>query len=151
MSKQPDTNQVALYQGIRDVLLAVQAQVRQTVNTAMVQTYWHIGRLIVEDEQGGSVRAAYGKGMLKDVSLRLSLEFGKGFSHTNLKLFRQFYLTFPISHTLCDQSGLACLSWSHFRHLLRVDDAKVRTWYTNEAIAQGWSVRALDRQINTLF
>lgn len=78
-------------------------------------------------------------------------EFGKGFSHTNLKLFRQFYLTFPISHTLCDQSGLACLSWSHYRHLLRVDDAKTRTWYTNEAIAQGWSVRALDRQINTLF
>jgi predicted nuclease of restriction endonuclease-like (RecB) superfamily len=114
-------------------------------------TYWKIGCLIVENEQGGSPRAAYGKGMLKEVSQRLSVEFGKGFSHTNLKLFRQFYLTFPISHTLCDQSGLACLSWSHFRHLLRVDDAKARTWYTNEAIAQGWSVRALDRQINTLF
>ena len=78
-------------------------------------------------------------------------ESGKGFYHTNLKLFRQFYLTFPISHTLCDQSGLACLSWLHYRHLLRVDDAKTRTWYTHEAIAQGWSVRALDRQINTLF
>ena len=151
MKNTSTTEPVALYQGIHDVLLAARTQVRQTVNTTMVQTYWQIGRLIVENEQGGSARAAYGKGLLKVVSQRLSVEFGKGFSHTNLKLFRQFYLTFPISHTLCDQSGLASLSWSHFRHLLRVDDAKARTWYTNEAIAQGWSVRALDRQINTLF
>ena len=151
MNNMPTTEQVVLYQGIRDILLAAQTQVRQTVNTTMVQTYWKIGYLIVENEQGGSARAVYGKGLLKAVSQRLSIEFGKGFSHTNLKLFRQFYLTFPISHTLCDQSGLVCLSWSHFRHLLRVDDAKARAWYTNEATAQGWSVRALDRQISTLF
>jgi hypothetical protein len=96
----------------------------------MVQTYWKIGCLIVENEQSGSARAAYGKGMLKAISQQLPVEFGKVFSHTNLKLLRQFYLTFPISQTLCDQSGLACLSWSHFRHFLRVDDAKARTWYT---------------------
>lgn len=107
--------------------------------------------MIVEGEQGGEARAEYGKRVLAELAKRLSTEFGKGFSATNLKLFRQFYLAFPISHTLCDQSGLGRLSWSHFRNLLRVEDVKVRTWYANEAANQGWSVRALDRQISTLF
>jgi predicted nuclease of restriction endonuclease-like (RecB) superfamily len=117
----------------------------------MVQAYWQVGRLIVEGEQGGESRAEYGKGVLVELSRRLSAEFGKGFSSTNLKLFRQFYLAFPISHTLCDQSSLGRLSWSHFRQLLRVESVPARTWYASEAAAQGWSVRALDRQISTLF
>ena len=132
-----------LYASIRAVLLTARTHVRQAVNDAMVQTYWQIGRLIIEGEQGGEARAEYGK--------RVLAEFGKGFSATNLKLFRQFYLAFPISHTLCDQSGLGRLSWSHFRNLLRVGDVKARVWYANEAANQGWSVRALDRQISTLF
>ena len=140
-----------LYQGIRDILLSAKTQARSAVNDAMVQAYWHVGRLIVEDEQGGERRAEYGKGVLSELSRRLSAEFGKGFSSTNLKLFRQFYLAFPISHTLCDQSGLGRLSWSHFRNLLRVEDVKARTWYANEAATQSWSVRALDRQISTLY
>ncbi len=140
-----------LYQGVRDILLAARAQIRQIVNTAMVQTYWQIGRLIVEDEQGGEKRAEYGKAVLHELSRRLSAEFGKGFSTTNLKMFRQFYLAFPIGHTLCDQSGLGRLSWSHFRNLLRVEDMKARDWYANEAAGQNWSVRALDRQISTLY
>ena len=65
-----------------------------------------MGRLIVEGEQGGEMRAGYGKGLLAALSRRLSAKFGKGFSGTNLKLFRQFYLGFSVSHTLCDQSGL---------------------------------------------
>ena len=124
---------------------------RQTVNTAMVQAYWQIGRLIVEDEQGGERRAEYGKRVLPELAKRLSSEFGKGFSTTNLKMFRQFYLAFPIGHTLCDQSDLGRLSWSHFRNLLRVEDVKARTWYANESATQNWSVRALDRQISTLY
>lgn len=141
----------SLYQGIRDILLSAKTQARRAVNDAMVQAYWHVGRLIVEDEQGGEKRAEYGKSVLNELSLRLTLEFGKGFSSTNLKLFRQFYLAFPIGHTLCDQSSLGRLSWSHFRNLLRVGDGKARTWYANEAASQGWSVRALDRQISTLY
>ena len=109
----------------------------------MVQTYWQIGRLIVEGEQGGEARAGDGKRVLAELAKRLSAEFGKGLSVTNLKLFRQFYLAFPISHTRCDQSGLGRLSWSHFRNLLRVGDIKARDWYANEAADQGWSVRAL--------
>lgn len=140
-----------LHQAIRDILLGARKQVRQTVNEAMVQTYWHVGRLIVEDEQSGERRAEYGKRVLPELSKRLSAEFGRGFSTTNLKLFRQFYLAFQIGHTLCDQSSLGRLSWSHFRTLLRVENANARDWYANEAASQGWSVRALDRQIGTLF
>jgi predicted nuclease of restriction endonuclease-like (RecB) superfamily len=140
-----------LYASIRAVLLTASTRVRQTVNDAMVQTYWQIGRLIVEGEQGGEARAEYGKRVLAELAKHLAAEFGKGFSVTNLKLFRQFYLAFPISHTLCDQSSLGRLSWSHFRILLRVEDLKARVWYAKEAADQGWSVRALDRQISTLF
>lgn len=83
-----------LYQSIREVLLLARAHVRQTVNTAMVQTYWQIGRLIVEDEQGGERRADYGKGVLRDLSRHLQAEFGDGFGLANLRNFRQFYLSF---------------------------------------------------------
>ena len=140
-----------LYAGIREVLSTSRQQARQAVNEAMVQAYWQIGRLIVEDEQQGEARAEYGKKVLPAVAKRLAEEFGKGFSLTNLKLFRQFYLAFPIGHTACDQSDFACLSWSHFRQLLRVSNADARNWYLREAISQSWSVRALDRQIGTLF
>ena len=151
MNNLPVASEMVLYQSIRDVLLSARTQARRAVNDAMVQAYWQVGRLIVEGEQGRESRAEYGKGVLLALSQRLSAEFGKGFSSTNLKLFRQFYLAFPISHTLCDQSGLGRLSWSHFRQLLRVENAPARTWYASEAAAQGWSVRALDRQISTLF
>jgi predicted nuclease of restriction endonuclease-like (RecB) superfamily len=150
--KTPDTTlalRFDLYQGIRDLLLAARVQVRQTVNTAMVQTYWQIGRMIVESEQGGEKRAAYGKGVLVDLATRLTSEFGEGFKLSNLRNFRQFHLTFSfdeIRHTVCSE-----LSWSHLRLLMRVEDSIARTWYANEAASQGWSVRALDRQISTLF
>jgi len=146
MSHLPTTSEVALYQGIRDILLAARSQVRQTVNTTMVQAYWQIGRLIVENEQGGHVRAEYGKRVLPDLAKRLSSEFGKGFSAPSLWSYRQFHLEFPILSTVWRE-----LSWSHFRMLLRVKETQARTWYANEAVSQGWSVRALDRQINTLF
>ena len=149
MSNLPATAKVVLYQGIRDVLLAAQTQVRQTVNTTMVQAYWQIGRLIVEDEQGGNARAEYGKGVLSDLARRLTAEFGEGFRLSNLRNFRQFYFSFTeqeIRHTVCSE-----LSWSHLRLLMRVEQSNARTWYANEAVTQGWSVRALDRQISTLF
>ena len=149
MSNLPATAKVVLYQGIRDVLLAAQTQVRQTVNTTMVQAYWQIGRLIVEDEQGGNARAEYGKGVLSDLARRLTAEFGEGFRLSNLRNFRQFYFCFTeqeIRHTVCSE-----LSWSHLRLLMRVEQSNARTWYANEAVTQGWSVRALDRQISTLF
>ena len=146
MSNLPVPAPADLYQNIRVVLLAARTQVRQTVNTAMVQTYWQIGLLIVEGEQGGEQRAAYGKQVLPELAKRLTLEFGKGFSAPSLWGYRQFYLEFPILSTVWRE-----LSWSHFRALSRVKGSPARTWYTNEAVTQGWSVRALDRQISTLF
>ena len=135
-----------LYQSIRDVLLLARTQVRQAVNTAMVQTYWQIGRLIVEHEQGGEKRAEYGQRVLPEMARRLTEDFGKGFSAQSLWNYRQFYLAFPILSTAWRE-----LSWLHFKVLLRVKDAQAKSWYAAEAAAQGWSVRALDRQINTLF
>ena len=98
--------QADLYQGIRALLLAAHTQVRQTVNTAMVQTYWHIGRMIVEDEQGGQKRAAYGKQVLPELAWKLSDEFGAGFDVSNLRNMRQFFQCFPIRDAL--RRGLSC-------------------------------------------
>jgi predicted nuclease of restriction endonuclease-like (RecB) superfamily len=135
-----------LHQAIRALLLAARAQVRQTVNTAMVQTYWHIGRMIVKDEQGGQKRAAYGKQVLPELAKRLSEEFGAGFDVSNLRNMRRFYLAFPIRETLSLE-----LSWSAYLCLIRIDNPQARDWYAKEAAQQGWSVRALDRQISTLY
>ena len=135
-----------LYQGVRDILLSARTQARRAVNDAMVQAYWQVGRLIVEDEQGGEKRAEYGKRVLPDLAKRLSMEFGKGFSAQSLWNYRQFYLEFPILSTAWRE-----LSWSHFKMLMRVKNTQARAWYADESVNQGWSVRALDRQISTLY
>lgn len=135
-----------LHQVIRHLLLAARAQVRQTVNTTMVQTYWHIGQKIVEDEQGGQRRASYGKQVLPELARKLTEEFGPGFSKQSLWNYRQFYLMFPnLSSVRRD------LTWTHYKTLIRIENAQARDWYAQEAAEQGWSVRALDRQIATLY
>ncbi|MEI6267492.1 MAG: PDDEXK nuclease domain-containing protein [Methylococcaceae bacterium] len=135
-----------LFEQVRLVIDQAQQQLRYTVNDLMVHSYWHIGRLIVEDEQGGVARAEYGKQTLKHLSQKLSAEYGKGFSPQSLWNFRQFYLEFPILSTAWRE-----LRWSHYKVLMRVKDPTARDWYANEAINQGWTVAALDRQVSTLF
>jgi predicted nuclease of restriction endonuclease-like (RecB) superfamily len=110
------------------LLLAARAQVRQTVNTAMVQTYWHIGRRIVEDEQGGQKRAAYGKQVLPELAKRLSEEFGAGFDVSNLRNMRQFFQFFPNRDALRPE-----LTWTHYRSLIRIDNPQARDWYAKDA------------------
>ncbi|MBI5330659.1 MAG: DUF1016 domain-containing protein [Betaproteobacteria bacterium] len=149
MSTLPAKTDADLYRGIREVLLAARTTARRAVNAAMVQAYWRIGQLIVEDEQGGEARAAYGKAVLADLSRRLTAEFGKGFTLVNLRNFRQFFLSFTwdeIRYSLRSE-----LTWTHYRCLMRVGNQAARTWYANEAASQCWSVRALDRQISTLY
>jgi len=117
------------------------------VNYAMVETCWNIGRRIVEQEQYGKERANYGDQLLVNLSRHLSDTFGKGFSVANLWNFRQFYLTWPnneILYTLCRE-----LSWSHIRLIMRLGDEKKREYYMNETRAQGWSVRVLERNIQS--
>jgi predicted nuclease of restriction endonuclease-like (RecB) superfamily len=136
-----------LFSDVRDILADARRAAYTAVNSAMVAAYWQIGRRIVEEEQGGSAKSTYGDRLLPELSRALTAEFGKGFSLANLKNFRRFYLTFPDrekSYTLC-----SLLTWSHNRLIMREDDAKARLYYLQEAKAQNWSVRQLQRQIET--
>ena len=107
------------YNKIAELLKNARSKVVQTVNKTMVYTYFEIGRTIVEEEQKGKERAEYGKQIIKGLSQRLTREFGKGFSTTNLKQMRQFYLTYSKSQTLSDQFEKFDfqLSWSHYLFL----------------------------------
>ena len=131
---------------ISNILHAARKYVVSSVNTAMVQAYWLIGKRIVMQEQNGNGRAEYGKQIIEKLSDALTKEFGKGFGTTNLKYIRLFYVMFPIGHALRDE-----LSWTHYRLLLRVEDEKARTFYLNEAAENGWSSRQLERQINSFY
>jgi len=135
-----------IYDEIRETLLNSRNQAYSAVNFALVQAYWHIGRIIVEHEQDGQERAAYGKAVLQALSVRLTEEFGKGFSVRTLQQMKQFYLTFPNTNALRSQ-----LTWTHYRLLLKLEDDKARQWYMNEAVASAWSSRQLERQISTLY
>jgi predicted nuclease of restriction endonuclease-like (RecB) superfamily len=143
-SQQP--MQDVLYQQISELVQQARQQVQRSVNTAMVETYWQIGRLIVEHEQHGESRAAYGKQQLQQLSAKLTSEFGKGFDTRNLRNMRAFYQCFANWNALRSE-----LSWTHYRILLRVENDKARDWYMNEAVQQSWSSRALERQIGTLY
>ena len=105
-----------------------------------------IGRLIVEHEQQGQARAEYGKAQLKTLSQQLTQHFGKGFDTSNLRNMRSFYQTFSNCDALSHN-----LSWTHYRKLIRIENPQARLWYQQEAIQQSWSVRALERQIGTLY
>ena len=111
----------------------------------MVEAYWNIGKTIYE-VCGENDRAAYGKQVLKDLSEHLTEEFGKGFSVQGLRNMRQFYLAFPKRSTLWSE-----LSWSHYRLLMRISDENAKMFYAEEAVKSGWSVRQLQRQINTMY
>ncbi len=131
---------------IAEIVQQARGQVRQNVNQAMVASYWEIGRLIVEHEQQGRERAAYGQRQLADLSTRLTELFGKGFDISNLRNMRRFYQAFPIRDAVRLELG-----WTHYRTLLRVENPAAREWYLREAISQNWSSRALDRQIGVLY
>ncbi len=139
------------YNKIAELLKNARSKVVQTVNKTMVYTYFEIGRTIVEEEQKGKERAEYGKQIIKELSQKLTREFGKGFSTTNLKQMRQFYLTYSKSQTLSDQFKKfdLQLSWSHYLFLMKVDNPDERKFYEIEAISNGWSLRELQRQFDT--
>ncbi|AQW99328.1 PDDEXK nuclease domain-containing protein [Elizabethkingia anophelis] len=134
---------------IRNILAQARMKAYQSVNSVMVEAYWLIGKRIVEEEQNGKKRAEYGEALLKNLSVALTKEFGKGFSSSNLRNFRQFYLTYSdpeICYTLCSK-----LTWSHNRLIMRIDSNAARNYYLKEASEQNWSVRILERHINTFY
>lgn len=161
-----------LYRDIRGILESARSSAYRAVNTAMVQAYWQVGRLIVEHEQGGKGRATYGEAVLEDLSRRLTADFGRGFDPSNLRYMRLFFQRFQnrdaVRHRLPSQGIRDALrhestgtddpgdlrpelSWTHYRLLLSVEDARARDWYMNEAADQHWSTRQLDRQISVLY
>jgi predicted nuclease of restriction endonuclease-like (RecB) superfamily len=169
----------SIYRRIREILESARSGAYRAVNFAMVQAYWHIGRVVVEEEQRGKVKAEYGEYLLLNLSKRLTADFGKGFDTSNLRYMRLFYLAFgnmnavrpqSPSQEICDavrhispRKGRSHavrdelpvvrpeLSWTHYRLLLKVDKPDVRCFYIEECIAGNWSTRQLERQINTFY
>jgi predicted nuclease of restriction endonuclease-like (RecB) superfamily len=179
VAKLPTKRSPDIYKRIREILNSARAGIARTVNTTQVVSNWLIGREIIEDEQNGIRRAGYGDALLKELSTKLTRDFGRGYSVDNLESFRLFYTAYPslISETpfrnsLPDQKSETLsrisspplqstaawkpgslhysLSWSHYRLLLKVDSNFTRDFYEIEAIKNNWSVRELERQINSL-
>ena len=151
--------------GISKLLETARRASARSVNAVITATYWQVGRRIVEFEQGGQDRAAYGQLLMKRLAEDLTKRFGRGFSLSNLKSMRQFYLIWPEgakslgdegmkkSQTVSGLSGVQGfpLPWSHYVELLRVKDDGARRFYEREALAGGWTIRQLKRQVGTQF
>ncbi len=133
-------------QDIKVIVGQARLKAYSAVNTAMVEAYWKIGQRIVEEEQNGEQRAAYGKRLLFELSKELGSEFGKGFDERELRKMRQLYVMFPIRDSLRPE-----LSWTHYRSLIRVSDNAAREYYVSESAVNNWSVRTLERNISTLY
>lgn len=136
-----ETAYLDLLRQISDTYTEGRVQAVQAVNSHITQTYWQVGRQIVEFEQGGKARAEYGKALISKLASDLSLRHGKGFSRSNLTRFRQFYLAWPIGATLSHQLG-----WSVIVELLKIDDPLERSFYEQQTLRERWSVRELVRQ-----
>jgi len=140
-----------LYTQIEELLSEARKTIFNQVNQTMVYTYYEVGKIIVEHEQEGKERAAYGKGLLKSISKRLSQDFGKGFSTDNLENMRKFYLTYSKSETVSRKSDKPDfrLSWSHYLKLVRIKDIAERRFYEIESYKNQWSLRELRRQCDS--
>ena len=143
MSEMIDGNTV--FSTIRLILSKAREKAYKAVNFSMVEAYWNIGRIIVE-AHGGVEKANYGQALMNNLSLELTQEFGKGFTVTNLSYMRQFFLVFQNHHSLRDE-----LSWTHYRHLIKVENEETRQFYMNECVQSNWSTRQLERQISTFY
>ena len=166
----------ALFTDVAQAIELARLAAARSVNAVMTATYWLVGRRIVEEEQEGRTRAAYGDALLKRLSADLTVRFGRGFSHRNLEQMRALHLGWPISQTLSAKSAPALgslqqadisqtlsaesfealaarfpLPWSHYVRLLSVKNNRARAFYEEEAIRGGWTVRQLDRQIQAQF
>ena len=135
----------SIYKEIKSILEQARNKVYKVANSTMVEAYWNIGRVIVE-KQGGNNKAEYGAALIKNLSKKMTKEFGKGFTVANLKNMRQFYLIFQKSYALRSE-----LTWTHYRLLMRVENENARNFYIEECIKSNWSTRQLERQITTLF
>ena len=135
-----------IYDEISNLLKEARKSIVSNINTTMTKTYFLIGKRIVEEEQNGNERAVYGENLIKTLSKRLTEEFGKGFSKTNLKQMKSFYIAYRKGQTVSDQFKL---SWSHYLILMRMENIEERNFYEIESIQNNWSLRELRRQIDS--
>ena len=139
----PTVNDQKTYENIKAVISGTRREAISAINSAMVHTYWEIGREI-NDAVGE--RAEYGKQLLQYLAERLTAEFGKGYTESNLRNMRQFHQNFPIRYALRSE-----LTWTHYRILMRVNEPKRREFYLTESADSGWTSRQLERQINSFY
>jgi len=129
---------------IKNLIANARETAVRSVDFQRTLLYWYIGERIFNEEQQGKERAEYGDYLIKYLSEQLTPEYGSGFSFRNLNWYRQFYRTFPIVNSLRSQ-----LSWTHYRTLIRVEDEDKREYYIAETVKNNWSVRQMERQINS--
>ena len=130
---------------IKQIIDSARANAVRSVDLCRVQMYWNIGKRIFEKEQQGKERADYGSYLIKNLSKRITPDYGSGFSVRQLEMCRQFYRTYPIANTVCSQ-----LNWSQYKLLIAIPDTDKRKYYQLEAVNNGWTKRELERQINSL-
>jgi len=133
-----------IIEDIKEVIVSSRQKVAYEVNNTMLLAYWNVGKIIVENEQNGNIKAEYGKQVMKELSKELRKILGSGFSVSNLQYMRRFYLTYKKQQTLSVK-----LSWSHYCELLSIENEDERNFYEKECINSKWSVRELKRQIDT--
>jgi len=136
---------MAIYDRIRKIIEDARKNITRSINIEMVAAYWQIGKEIVEEEQRGKFRATYGEGILKNLSEKLTVDFGRGFDESNLRNIRQFYLAYPKRDALRHE-----LSWTHYRILMRIEKPQARSFYEVECVKNNWSARELERQKGSL-
>ena len=129
---------------IKDIIISSRKKIAYEVNNNMLIAYWNVGRIIVENEQNGNIKAEYGKQILKELSKELKKILGSGFSVSNLQYMRRFYIIYQKQQTLSVK-----LSWSHYCELLSIENEEERNFYEKECINSNWSVRELKRQLDT--
>ena len=135
-----------LFAEIRDAILKARALAYKSSNAILLNMYWEIGRIVVEDEQQGKSKAEYGKATLKNLSAQLTFEFGAGFDERNLNNMRAFYRSFPIWNAVRSE-----LSWTHYRIISRIENEALRRQYVEHAIEGNWDTRTLQRNVKTQY
>ncbi len=160
LTNKPSGLENEFLQELRQIITDARGRAYTAINLAQVESNWLVGKRIVEQEQNGSGKAEYGKRVIALASEALTQEFGKGYSKTNIRNFRRFYLEFSESFMVKlvdyeqvekEQTVSAQLSWSHYERLMRVVDKQARTWYLQQATEQMWSFRTLNRNISTQY
>ncbi len=137
-------SQHALFASVKDIIVSARQQAYRNSNSILLHMYWQIGRLIIEDEQGGKEKAVYGKAVLKNLSLQLTQEFGKGFDERNLNNMRAFYRSFLIWNAVRTE-----LSWTHYRIISRIENETLRSQYVTHSVEGNWDTRTLQRNVNS--